>query len=324
MNKSITLIAIISLTLAIIAKRGKACLLPLCIWLCFLNVSIACDASHTVSASSLPGQIRWIAYSPTHYDPDRGLFPSEADIQEDLETLRRYGFDGLVTYTSMGIIGEKLPLLAEKQGFKGLIVGVWNPFEAAEIENAIKAKSIGITKGYVVGNEGLYPKGKNPPRYGKCELVKQMNLIRENTGLPVTTSEDSAEYAKDPDLLTIGDWIFPNAHPYWAGYNEPGKAADWTRRFYNSQDGRKVVMLKEVGLPTIGGMYGQASELNQEVYYKDLANPTKGHINFVYFEAFDQPWKNQPPTEASWGLFRADRTPKRVIAHAGPNQPMNQ
>jgi hypothetical protein len=37
-------------------------------------------------------------------------------------------------------------------------------------------------------------------------------------------------------------------------------------------------------------------------------------VRFVYFEAFDQPWKTHLPIEPHWGLFRSDRSPKALAA----------
>ncbi|MCP4424487.1 MAG: glycosyl hydrolase, partial [Chloroflexi bacterium] len=34
----------------------------------------------------------------------------------------------------------------------------------------------------------------------------------------------------------------------------------------------------------------------------------------VYFEAFDQPWKDTQPIEPHWGLFYNDRLPKPAAA----------
>jgi len=54
------------------------------------------------------------------------------------------------------------------------------------------------------------------------------------------------------------------------------------------------------------------SEAAQEKYYVELA---KTDIRFVYFEAFDQPWKTHLPIEPHWGIFASDRTPKLLAKH---------
>lgn len=52
------------------------------------------------------------------------------------------------------------------------------------------------------------------------------------------------------------------------------------------------------------------SEEDQAGYYALLM---KSGVNFVFFEAFDCPWKNSGAIEHHWGLFRADRSPKSVV-----------
>ena len=45
----------------------------------------------------------------------------------------------------------------------------------------------------------------------------------------------------------------------------------------------------------------------------------KSKIKFVYFEAFDLPWKTKAPVEPHWGFFRSDRTPKLIALELMPN-----
>jgi exo-beta-1,3-glucanase (GH17 family) len=287
-------------------------------WLC-CTAGLWCEKPQHIHPPEMHSSICWVAYSPTHYDPESGLKPNEIDVRNDLKELRKVGFSGLVTYTAKGVLGEKLPKIAEEEGFVNLIIGIWDPLDADELRQAEAASQANITKGFVVGNEGLYPKDGHPPRYTICQLRERMNALRRKTGKPVTTSEDSAAYSKDKELTRLGDWLFPNAHPYWAGYSDPRQAAEWTRNFFREQShGNEIpVVLKEVGLPTVAGGKGQASEKAQAEYYKQLGDHTGGadrRVDFVYFEAFDQPWK-KGTGERSWGLFRADRTPKEATKY---------
>jgi hypothetical protein len=67
----------------------------------------------------------------------------------------------------------------------------------------------------------------------------------------------------------------------------------------------KVVIFKEVGLPTAGNP--RVSEYQQATYYAHLRD---SQVRFVYFEAFDQPWKTEDGAGTSWGLFNSDRSVK--------------
>jgi exo-beta-1,3-glucanase (GH17 family) len=271
------------------------------------------------------GAICWVAFSPTHYQPDYGRMPGMDNLRADLRLLRKAGFSGLVTYTAKGILGEKLPQIAREEGFSHLIVGIWNPLDPEELQRAEAASKIEITKGFVMGNEGLYPKDDHPARYTICQLKERMNGLRRMTGKPVTTSEDSSAYERDRELAEIGDWIFPNAHPYWAGYSDPRQAFEWTRQFFRSLARAHTlpVVLKEVGLPTFSGPQGMDGEGAQAEYYRLLGSPSSSadkRIDFVYFEAFDQSWK-KGAVENSWGLFRADGTPKKAVGYVCGNTP---
>lgn len=247
-------------------------------------------------------QITWVAYAPTTANPNQGIEPTVESIQEDLTILRHAGFTGLVTYSCSGLLGQKLPELAQKQKFQGLILGIWGPTNQKEIAAAIAASGNPIVLGYCVGNEGLRK------RYRLEQLSTVIQSLRTLTGKPVTTTEELGDYS-DKALLELGDWVFPNVHPYFHNKLEPKTAVQWTVAAYNDlkRRSKRFVLLKEVGLPTAGDP--KMSEVAQEQYYVELA---KTDVQFVYFEAFDQLWKTHLPIEPHWGIFRSDRTPKRL------------
>jgi exo-beta-1,3-glucanase (GH17 family) len=255
----------------------------------------------------------WVAYSPTNYDPNQGVQPSEASLRQDLQTLQASGFTGLVTYGADGALGASLPRLAQQMGFE-LIMGIWDPRSAVERDYAIQAAAYTSTVGYVVGNEGL------DSRYDLATLKNAMDALRQATGKPVATTEQSGDYNNNQALLDLGDWIFPTVHPFFAGYLEPSGAVNWTKQqfdVFRSQTARPL-LFKEVGLPTHGDGQNRLTEQSQADYYR-LLRETK--VGFVYFEAFDQPWKTDPSVESYWGLFQADRTPKEAVQYVCGNQP---
>lgn len=246
--------------------------------------------------------IRWVAYSPPLANPNKGIEPTIQAMRDDIALLRQAGFTGLITYGSSGTQGKYLPQLAQDAGFKGLILGIWNPSDRNEIKQAEAAANLPVVLGYCVGNEGLHE------RYELDTLSSAIKSLRRATGKPVTTAEEIDDYANDT-LLRLGDWVFPNAHPYFHGQKDPEAAVRWTQTAWDDivrRSGR-FVLFKEVGLPTAGDPQGRSSEENQSIYYSLLS---KTDVKFVYFEAYDQPWKNQLPVEPHWGLFRSDRTPK--------------
>lgn len=253
--------------------------------------------------------IAWVAYSPSSSNPNIGLEATPNEIIADLTLLRDAGFNGLVTYSSAGILGRELPVLAQEAGFEGLILGIWDPDSQEEYDAAISAAQNNVVLGYCIGNEGF----NEPSRYDMSKLSASIQKLREATGKPVTTTEEIGDYY-DEELLQLGDWIFPNAHPYFHDQLEPDSALRWTKGVYDDLTKRtdRFVLLKEVGLPTAGDNSGKLSEEAQKYYYIKLANTD---VNFIYFEAFDQPWRNYLPIESHWGIFNADRTPKLLGWH---------
>jgi exo-beta-1,3-glucanase (GH17 family) len=289
----------------------------LCLVFSLLVQSCAMKTSILPPASSFEENLRrledqfaslcWIAYSPTHFDPNTGVFPSEDSIRTDLQTLHQAGFNGLVTYSSEATF-RHIPRIAREVGFKGVIMGVWSPTSMPEKTNAVEAAD--YVSGYSVGNEGLFF-----GRYDFDTLKSAMDDLRVTTGKPVATTEVLDSYYSDGQIRILGDWTFPNVHPYWAGLREPQQATVWTQQqFFDLsklyQENPKMLVLKEVGLPTAGNP--DVSEAGQAEYYRSLI---KTEVKFVYFEAFDQPWKKSQPVEPHWGLFYSNRSPKSVVNH---------
>ncbi|HJR80939.1 MAG TPA: hypothetical protein VJ821_12760 [Anaerolineales bacterium] len=270
----------------------------------------------TQPARSLPegwvekvSDIVWVAYSHPPSNPNIGLETTSNEIIADLTLLREAGFTGLVTYASTGILGRELPALAQAAGFEGMIMGIWDPDSQEEYAAAIKAAQNNIVLGYCIGNEGF----NRPRRYDMSKLSASIQKLREATGKPVTTTEEIDDYYIE-ELLQLGDWIFPNAHPYFHDQHEPDSALRWTKRVYDDLKNRtdRFVWLKEVGLPTAGANDEKLSEEAQKQYFVELANTD---VNFVYFEAFDQPGRTSLPIESHWGMFNSDRTPKLLGWH---------
>jgi len=129
-----------------------------------LEIMLKNDTPATAHLQSVPPDssffnklktIRWICYAPTHFNPDAGLMPADSSIEADLALLKKTGFSGLVTYGCDGSLGKTLPMLAQKHGFEGLILGIWSPKNPEELQNARDAAKLPIVTAFCVGNEGL-------------------------------------------------------------------------------------------------------------------------------------------------------------------------
>lgn len=246
--------------------------------------------------------LKWIAYAPANFNPDTGVYPSHDSVKKDLELLYQYGFRGIVTYGSDRTLGD-VPRLAREAGFGGVIMGVWNLENKEELENALQAKE--YVDAYCLGNEGLYS------RYDIDTLRAAIGRIKKETDRPAATTEQVNDYYKD-DLLAVGDWVFPNIHPFLSNVKDPKKAAAWIKKYYERLRKKcppeRLILFKEVGYPTAGDAY--ASQQNQKDFFYYMG---QDGVPFVYFEAFDQTWKQYLPVEPYWGLFNYKRKPKEYI-----------
>ncbi|WP_143288313.1 hypothetical protein [Calothrix rhizosoleniae] len=287
-------------------RRSKVILSFLtALFVVFSTTSLVSSEAKSSAWEEQVSRIVWVAYSPTNANPHKGIEATAKSIREDLAVLRQAGFTGLVTYGASGIMGREFPKIAQSEGFQGLIMGIWNPSSSEEMAMAKAAAKNPIILGFCVGNEGLMTR-----RYKLSTLSQVMENLRSATGKPVTTTEVIEKY-KDKNFLILGDWVFPNVHPYFHNLLDSDAAVRWTKGVYEDIKRRsdRFVLFKEVGLPTTGDSQGKLSEAAQERYYLELA---KTDVSFVYFEAYDQPWKTHLPVEPHWGIFRSERTPKRL------------
>jgi len=264
--------------------------------------------------------LKWVAYSPTHYNPNRNIQPSEHDVRADLELLKRHGFQGIVTYGCSGSLATYVPKVANELGMK-VIVGVWNPKDlkaGSEVQNAANlAANNAAVLAVTIGNEGLHDKYNmwNPDHmnYTLDQVRTAIATVRAKTTKPITSSQQWKSYT-EADFRNVCDFMFPTIHPYWEGVYNAKSGADFTVshiQTIKNVSGNKIVIPKEVGYPTDGNKHN-CTEQTQKDYYDDLA---KSPCKFVYFEAFNQPWKNERTngTEPHWGMFKADRSPKLMM-----------
>jgi exo-beta-1,3-glucanase (GH17 family) len=277
--------------------------------------------------------LRWIAFSPSTFNPNSKTPLLKADVEADLRALREAGFTGLVTYSCVparatkasetsDVVGpDEFASLARISGFKGFVAGVWDPSSEKEIEAAKKLALSHLVDAVVVGNEGL------GERYEWEKLRAVMHDIRVSCAIPVSTSEQINDYGfeelRDPRSV---DWIFPNVHPVFQNTEDPKKAAEWTifmihelRKLDGDKADKLPLMVKETGWPSQGMTYH--NELNQELFWAHFDQLARESlIPYVFFEAFDQPWKHEDVLGKNigphWGLFTADRKAKIV---AGKN-----
>lgn len=310
------------------------------------------------------GTVAMVSYNPAGgYNPNGGVVATEATIRADLQVLHDQGVRGINTYGSDNGL-DLVPKIAKDMGFKIVVMGVWDPTNQLEVNKAIAQSE--YVDAYVVGNEGVSPldkieggkvviagtrgtTGSQAARYTVGQLETAIKEIRDKTCKPVTTAEEVADYL-DMDskgvqtptfLVKMGDFVFPNVHPYWASIRNANQAVQYVVGEYDSLQrvsGSTFVYLRETGFPTAklyfdleqnndgstSRVYKKSPEEINETRQRDFyVSLSQQKIGFSYFEPFDQSWKLGEGTMVDdtrgfdvgpfWGFYDKDRKPKLLM-----------
>ena len=301
----------------------------ICLLFAFAQPSAASQAEPPTSMA-----LRWVAYTPSQLDPRAEINHerlSTASLDADLKSLRG-AFDGLILYAYHPMVTPRILWLAEQHDFRAVMLGIWQPRSAAELDGVIA-----LTQRYretlqlaiVVGNEGI-----NFGRYEFGDLLFAEDYLRDQLGssIALTTSEPLVGY-DDERLLAFGDFLAPNIHPAIDRVDlAPQEAANWARSQARrlAEASAKAVLVKETGLPRGGrDQYNPQAQARFWQHYTDagLSQASGDGLALfnVAFEAFDLPWKAEAsgmPIEAWWGLLTQARepTPAFDVWHKLANQ----
>jgi exo-beta-1,3-glucanase (GH17 family) len=277
---------------------------------------------------------RFIAYTPTSLQVTNGQ-STHADpdgIRADLTVLRPH-FDSLITYESING-AEAIPGIAASLGFRAVIIGIWNPFDATALHAAVAAAKSNpkLVVGLALGNEMLFFH-----RHGAAELAKLLDTVHaQNPQLPLATTEPFHmfyEPAAAPILERL-DFLLANVHPIfqpWFRTASDGDAAQFVVNVVSklAESYCGPILVKETGVPTAPEEKG-FTEKRQAAFYDELQRrfPISNERAFTYFAAFDAPWRlsdegpapgqHPAPEEAHFGLFNEKRQPKPVVALITP------
>jgi exo-beta-1,3-glucanase (GH17 family) len=278
---------------------------------------------------------RFITYHPTSLQVwDGRVTPAQPEsIRDDLRVLRER-FDALITYGALNG-AEAIPGIAAQLGFRALVIGVWDPFDAREIDAALAAARAypDLVVGIALGNERVLA-----GRTGFPALVGVVRNVRARLpAVPLTVTEPFHLYYDAParELLSELDFLLPNVHPvhqpWWR--DAPDTAgADFVVGVVRELRVRYcgAVLVKETGVPTAPEQSGY-TEARQASFYRALraAFPPRRDAAFAYFSAFDAPWRvydeqavaGHHPEEAHWGLYDEERRAKRAAAEVPALQP---
>jgi len=283
-------------------------------------------------------QGRFIAYQPISLRVvDGRVTEADADgVRADLTKLRTR-FDSLITYDAIHG-AQQIPAIAAALKFRALIIGVWDPADAVQLDAALEAarRFPRLVVGISLGNEVLFAHRSDP-----AALTALMARVRAQAPeVALSMSEPFHVYDEPAAAALLGklDFLLPIVHPVF----QP-----WFRDATDSTAAQFVVnvlgklgplacgpiLVKETGVPTAPESAG-FSEARQAEFYRELrrALPPSRTQAFAYFAAFDAPWRAYDatgvpgaptvhPEEAHWGLYDDARRPKAAARELPPLPP---
>ncbi|KQQ68049.1 beta-(1-3)-glucosyl transferase [Pseudomonas sp. Leaf127] len=268
-----------------------------------------------------PAQVHGICYTPYRpgMSPQRGIYPSSAQIREDLVMLK--AMTGRIrTYSVEGSL-RHIPRIAQALGLK-VTLGIWIGKDDARNHQEI-ALAIRLTRRFscidrvLVGNESLYDGLITFER-----LAGYLRHVRQHVDVPVSTSEQWHQWRDIPALVEQVDFIAAHILPYWEAehFMQAGKAVSSLAQTLERLYPGKPLLISEVGWPSRGSVTKQthSSIPTQTVAIRQQVNALQdqGYEYFV-IEAFDQPWKTiEGLSGPHWGLFTARRRLK--LQRTGP------
>ena len=274
---------------------------------------------------SLPTHIVGVNYGPFKdgQNPDIGIFPTLEQLKEDMPVLKKIA-DAIRTYSTTNGF-ENIVGIAEQEGLN-VAPGAWlsdnATTNALETDNLITvAQQHDNVLFAIVGSEAILRFANGFPQgLSKSAVIAQINKVKANVSVPVTTAEPWHIWRDNPDLVDAVDLIFLNIHPYWE-QQHIDNAVNFVFAKYteikNKYPGKKVI-ISETGWPSGGNPNGpaQPSLANQKKFISEFLNLVrKEKIDFFYFAAFDEKWKVAEPNGVGphWGFYFSDRTPKHSI-----------
>ena len=301
----------------------------------------------------LNGQVMAVAYSGFRegQHPDRGegaVNPSDEEILEDLNILLAHQFKLIRLYDSGENSATTLRLIQQHKLSIKVLLGIWlkaevsnhegcawldAPIPDAELVQNKISNAAEVTRGVAlarqysdtviavnVGNEALVD--WNDHMVTLTSVIAYVRQVKKNIEQPVTVADNYAWWIHHGAPLAAElDFIGVHTYPAWENKTiEQG--LDYTIQniedVHRALTGKPIVILEGGWATTASEFSKQANEANQARYYREVARWAKEtNTTFMFFEAFDEPWKGNPDNAAGaekhWGLFNVDRTPKQVM-----------
>ncbi|MDH3215190.1 MAG: glycosyl hydrolase family 17 protein [Candidatus Krumholzibacteria bacterium] len=278
-----------------------------------------------------------------------GPSPTKAELRQDLHLMSQH-WRLLRMYGAVGSAKTVLEIIEEDDLDMKIMIGIWIGVEERldpsgkrvedfaetrtenrrEVESAIRlaADYPDIVIAVSVGNETQVSWSSH--RIAPELLIGYVREVRARAQIPITVADDFNFWNKpESEMVTRElDFIVTHAHPLWNGL-QLEDALEWTRGALEEVQAthpNHTIVLGETGWATRKHnqgeqttlIKGQPGEEQQKIFFDALtAWVNRERITTFFFEAFDENWKggeHADDVEKHWGLFRADRTPKKALA----------
>lgn len=283
----------------------------------------------TPVANKLYG-IDWSPYTQSGQAPP-GAVP-RAQIDQQLQTLCTAS-TWIRTYQAQSFSsdGANIAQLAQQYGFKTAVTAylcnTWASCQQnnqSEINALVQAATSGYVDVAIVGNEPLLP-AQNLTVQQVLDYTNEVRTalqgVKSNSGQPVQITIGFAyNDVSNPQLVGAVDFVMVNVYPWWAGtygVSIDTALSNFQTNYNNvivpNAQGKRV-WIGETGWPSGGSSYGSAvpSPQNAATYAVQIIGWFRQqNIPYLYFEAFDEPWKGQYNSfEAFWGIWNGSLQPK--------------
>jgi len=264
--------------------------------------------------------------------PDRRVFPTRAQVLEDLRILDRHW--RLIRLYGSDQHGRDVLATIRKHRLKlRVMLGIWlsgKPEKVAENPGQV-ATGIQLAREFPeivvavsVGNEALVSWSDH--RMAEDDLIDLVRQVKAAVTCPVTVADDFLYWAQPGNKLPQHlDFITLHSYPIWGhqdideGFSSTVDKFEQIHRAYPG----KAIVFGEVGWASYTEPHTQhvpraGDEAKQKRYFEEInAWARTTGVTTFFFEAFDEPWKGKG-TEGHWGVFTVDRKAKPVVLDLFP------
>lgn len=265
--------------------------------------------------------------------PDSAIYPSQAEVLEDLKILER-NWKIIRTYGADQHLIDVLEVIRKENINLKVLLGIWlygEPERIKDNKNQVKLgielanKYDDIVIAVNVGNESqVHWSDHEVPQQNLINYIKE---VKSKVSVPVTTADTWDYWAnlnESSNVIEAVDFIAAHIYPIW-GKIDIDRAMEVTKLNYDTLKTiipNKKIVITEAGWATytIGELHAPKAgdEVKQKKYFDDLMKWSEENKIIVFnFSAFDEPWKGTG-TEGHWGLFSEGRKAKLVMEELYP------